>query len=48
MSIVMLGISRLDIPGKQALKRNSVQPPTVLKRVDWLRARADPSPLLLS
>jgi hypothetical protein len=45
---LLLGISLLDIPGKQALERKIIRRPTVLKVINRLRARANQPPLLLS
>ena len=45
---LLLGISLLDVPGKQALERKIIERPTVLKVINRLRARANQPPLLLS
>jgi len=45
---LLLGISLMDVPGKQKLERKIVERPAVLKAINKLRARANKPPLDLS
>jgi len=45
---LLLGITLIDIPGKQALERRIIERPTVAKLVNRMRTRAGQPPLQLS
>ncbi|GAB4160411.1 MAG: hypothetical protein Tsb009_37720 [Planctomycetaceae bacterium] len=42
---ILIGISLLNFPGKRALEFWLIRQPGVLKAVNWIRAKADRSPL---
>jgi hypothetical protein len=45
---ILLGIMLMNFPGKHALERRIVQQPTVLSAINWVRARANRPPLLMT
>ena len=47
MITILVGIMLLDFPGKYRLERWVVARPRVLRCINWLRRRADRSPLVL-
>lgn len=42
---ILIGIMLLNFPGKFALERRIVQQPTVLRAINWIRAKANKSAL---
>jgi Putative transmembrane protein (PGPGW) len=45
---ILLGIMLMNFPGKHALERRIVQQPSVLRAINWIRARANRPPLLVN
>jgi len=37
---ILIGIMMLNFPGKLAMERRIVQQPTVLRAINWIRAKA--------
>jgi hypothetical protein len=37
---ILIGLSLMNFPGKQALERRIVQQPAVLRAINWMRAKA--------
>lgn len=44
---ILIGIMLMDFPGKHALEQRIVQQPTVLRALNWIRAKADQPPLVV-
>jgi hypothetical protein len=42
---ILIGLTLTNFPGKHALERCIVQQPTVLKAINWMRAKAQRPPL---
>ena len=45
---ILLGIMLMDFPGKRAVELHIVKQPTVLRGINWMRARADRPELLIA
>jgi hypothetical protein len=45
---ILIALILMDFPGKYALERKLVAQPAVLRSINWLRAKADQPPLVLS
>ena len=45
---ILLGVMFMDFPGKRALELRIVTQPTVLRGLNWMRARADRPELLVT
>jgi len=44
---ILLGIMLMNFPGKYELERRIIQQPTVLKALNWMRARTQRPPLIV-
>jgi len=44
---ILIGVTLLDFKGKHELERKLVRQPSVLRAVNWLRAKAGRAPLEL-
>jgi hypothetical protein len=38
---ILIGLMFLNFPGKLALERRIIQQPTLLRAINWIRAKAD-------
>jgi hypothetical protein len=44
---ILLGLMLVNFPGKRALERRLVQQPSVLRAINWMRAKAQRPPLVV-
>ncbi|MCZ6874823.1 MAG: hypothetical protein O7G88_15055 [bacterium] len=44
---ILIGLMLMNFPGKRTLERRLVQQPTVLRVLNWMRAKADQPPLIV-
>ncbi len=45
---ILIGLMLMNFPGKRNLERRPVQQPNVLRVLNWMRAKADQPPLIVS
>lgn len=45
---ILVGITLMEFPGKRAVERRIVAQPTVLRMINWMRARAQQSELIMT